>query len=120
MPSRAKTLCTKCRTALIRVGSGGLCARCKAKSYQQYNRFQRDQESQAFYNSNKWRKLRDKKIKLDPLCEQCRDNDLVVTADMVHHIIERKEGGSDTIDNLQSLCFACHEKVTDRRRRDKS
>ncbi|MDA2915398.1 HNH endonuclease [Nitrospinae bacterium AH_259_B05_G02_I21] len=29
----------------------------------------------------------------------------------VHHLVKRSQGGSDHIDNLITLCWACHEQV---------
>lgn len=39
-------------------------------------------------------------------CVQCGST----TEIHVHHIIERKNGGSDELDNLQTLCRLCHSK----------
>ena len=120
LPNRAKTPCSKpgCR-ALISVGSGGLCEDCRKAKHKEYNKHQRDQNSQAFYNSGFWRRLRNRKLRMNPLCEHCQANNDVVLAQMVDHIVERKDGGADSIENLQSLCNACHEKKTDRFKRNK-
>jgi len=71
----------------------------------QYNQFQRDKGSQAFYESAAWRRLRRIKLQANPLCEVCL-KEKATTAD---HIIPMKQGGAALdIANLQGLCAACH------------
>ena len=58
--------------------------------------------SDPYYRSPHWRRLRAARLKLDrntcvvPGCGQ--------RANTVDHIRRRREGGSDTLDNLRSLC----------------
>ena len=114
MPSRSRTPCSKpgCR-ALIPVGSGGLCEDCRKAKHRDYNKRQRDQDAQGFYNSGRWRKVRLMKLKQDPLCEICRPE--IVLGTTVHHIKEIKDGGDPyDIDNLQTVCASCHNKVHDK------
>jgi len=57
-----------------------------------------------------WRRTRDLKLKRDPLCEDCLENEFVEPAVEVHHVIkiaERPDLRLD-IDNLRSLCKTCH------------
>lgn len=109
MPSRPKTVCRHCRK-IIEAGSGGLCEGCKADTHTHYNKYNRDKDSQKFYNSGRWRRLRNYKIKKDPLCELCLKKDLIAQAKIADHIIPRDEGGPDTLENLQSLCVQCERK----------
>jgi 5-methylcytosine-specific restriction enzyme A len=44
-----------------------------------------------------------------PLCEHCSAKGLVVLATEVDHIVPLFKGGSDLVDNKQSLCSACHK-----------
>ena len=63
---------------------------------------------------SKWRKVRNIKIKRDPLCEICSTLTNPVPATMVHHIIPLSRGGKRLdLENLQSLCRACHFKIHD-------
>jgi 5-methylcytosine-specific restriction endonuclease McrA len=54
------------------------------------------------------------KLRQDPLCELCEEQDIVTAATQVHH---RKafHGLQDPLrldwDNLQSLCEECHRKL---------
>ena len=61
-----------------------------------------------------WRRLRDRKMKQDPACERCDAGGKFTLAEEVHHIIsiaERPELRL-ALDNLQSLCGACHRAIT--------
>ena len=58
-----------------------------------------------------WRKVRRLKFLDNPLCEWCEANGLVVAAQEIHHKIPIKEAPEKRLemDNLESLCRACHE-----------
>ena len=61
------------------------------------------------YASPKWKQLRTKHLKEEPLCRVCGNK-----ATEVDHIV-RHEGNVDLFfneDNLQSLCHDCHSKKT--------
>ena len=76
----------------------------------------------AWYSSRDWRNLRRSYISRNPLCEFCFARGITKAADVVDHIIERKDDDSLRLDsrNLQSLCHRCHNLKTleerDRRR----
>lgn len=58
-----------------------------------------------------WRRVRRSQLKKYPLCERCLKRGITKAADMVHHIVAIKDGGSKTAwSNLESLCNECHEK----------
>ena len=62
-----------------------------------------------FYQSTPWRKLRKMKLDQDPVCEICRKQGKLTPAQMVDHIVPINKGGAPLdLDNLQSLCNACH------------
>ena len=46
------------------------------------------------------------------LCQACLSRDRVTPANQVDHIVPRAKGGSDDMDNLQSLCKPCHDAKT--------
>ncbi len=64
----------------------------------------------SFYASPPWGRMRLYKLSLNPLCEQCQKNGLIVAAAEVHHIIEISEDPDLALDinNLESLCKRCH------------
>lgn len=80
--------------------------------------FKRD----AWYSSKNWTKLRRAYIARYPLCRVCGDNGFVRSADVVDHIVERKD--NDTLrltwSNLQSLCHSCHNIKTAEEKRKRS
>lgn len=69
---------------------------------------QRDQGGQRqFLHSTTWRKIREAKLRRDPLCERHKAQGQAVAAALVHHK-DRDETNVDEA-NLASLCVACHE-----------
>lgn len=69
----------------------------------------------AFYQSSRWRRLRQIKLNADPICEECRSRGLVTEATVVDHIVPINEGGAALdLRNLQSLCDACHNRKSGR------
>ena len=69
----------------------------------------RPPSSQRGYDS-RWRKVRRMKLARQPLCEECNRNGLVKQAQEVHHKMPIAQGGSNRIDNLESLCRSCHKR----------
>ena len=68
-------------------------------------------DNSSFYNSRKWRALRNYYIQLNPLCEQCKRKGEVVGGQCVDHIRPIRLGGKLTdVSNLQTLCNSCHAK----------
>lgn len=83
-----------------------------------YNK-KRDPKYKAFYNSNDWKLLKDKKMMDEEYrCERCRK-----LATEVHHIkpIQTKEGWFLRLDynNLLAVCVDCHNKEHNRFQRKK-
>lgn len=88
--------------------------RDKAKQDEYYDRFKRDQQSKQFYHSKDWKKAREQALVRDNyLCQHCLKKKRFTRATIVHHIVEVKEdwGKRFDIDNLISLCAACHNRV---------
>ncbi|MFD2829218.1 HNH endonuclease [Corticicoccus populi] len=85
----------------------------------QYNEFRNkyDKEYVSFYSSKKWRDKRLQALRRDEyLCKDCLKDDVYTVAEEVHHIIETKDDWSKRLelDNLISLCKACHNKRHER------
>lgn len=53
--------------------------------------------------------LRQSLFTRQPLCVMCEAKGLVVVATQRDHIQSLGEGGTDTEDNVQALCQACHD-----------
>lgn len=75
-----------------------------------YNRGGKD----PFYDSKPWRELRAYVLAQEPICRACKHN----AAKLVDHIIPRAKGGAElSLDNLQALCWPCHNQKTGRERK---
>ena len=64
-----------------------------------------------FYRSTAWRKLRAEQLRRQPLCECCLAQGRHTPAHIVDHIRPVNRGGAPLdLENLQSLCAACHNR----------
>jgi len=104
MPSIKRKICNK-----HGIYTGTRCPECKATRDKMYDKTSRNTESAKFYNSTRWRKVRQEVMMRDNgLCVKCGD-----TANVVDHIIEIKDGGCKLCyENLESLCHLCHNRKT--------
>ena len=75
-----------------------------------YEKFTRGYSSGKRYG-RQWKKIRDRYVKIHPLCEMCLKEGKSVLVDEVHHIKPLSEGGTHDENNLMSLCKSCHEKI---------
>ncbi len=57
------------------------------------------------YSSGSWRKLSKIFLRHNPICNRCGAPSV-----LAHHIIRKRDGGSDDWDNLEALCASCHER----------
>jgi 5-methylcytosine-specific restriction protein A len=95
----------------------------KAKRQEYVQAYGKDLKN--FYSSKAWRTLRAQKLARNPLCEMCDAKGNTTAAVMVHHKDEIATGGKKLpgLDELQSLCAACHNEehlrgiVADQKRR---
>ena len=61
----------------------------------------------AFYQSDTWKKIRAFAMKnLPDRCDICG----LPGTNTVHHVVERRAGGSDDISNLRRVHFKCHNR----------
>lgn len=82
----------------------------KKEEMDSYNRLRRDRETQRFYNSALWQKIRRDQLQREPICRMCLERGKYTPAVLVDHITPIRQGGSPTdVKNLQSLCNLCHE-----------
>ncbi|KNE19662.1 HNH endonuclease [Virgibacillus pantothenticus] len=78
-----------------------------------YDKYKRSKEDKKFLNSAAWIRCRTLALIRDHyLCQHCLRNKIIKLAEMVHHIKPRDEYPelALTLDNLISLCNACHNK----------
>jgi 5-methylcytosine-specific restriction endonuclease McrA len=105
MPHSSPRSCRVCRTTLVRTRDG-VCPLCRTAAHRRYGsaRYADPARDDRYYRTAAWRKLRAAKLGRQPLCERCLGNGAVTPAYGVNHIVARKQGGPDAIENLESLC----------------
>ena len=85
----------------------------KEETQRKYDRYERNTETRALYGSTRWRRLRQLKLDISPLCS-CGS-----VATIVHHI--RAADSTPELfwclDNLESICATCHN-VTHKARQE--
>ncbi len=81
------------------------CAEHQAEAWRRQDR-NRGTSSERGYDA-RWREARDAYIEQHPVCERCRR----AKATEVHHIVAKRDGGSDESINLLALCHLCHCQV---------
>jgi 5-methylcytosine-specific restriction protein A len=62
---------------------------------------------------NDWRRLSERYRANNPLCERCFDSGMTTAAVHVHHVkpIRERPDLRLVVDNLMSVCLACHEEL---------
>lgn len=63
----------------------------------------------AFYTSKTWRRLRVMRLQIDHY--RCTTPGCGWPAAVVDHVIARKDGGTNEIGNLRSLCRSCDNQI---------
>jgi len=89
------------------------CSKHQTEMNARYERYERDPVVRKRYG-RAWKRIRDKYIKANPLCEECRKLGRLTPAEEVHHIKPLSKGGTHATDNLMSLCTSCHSMITAR------
>ena len=129
MPRSAPTPCKSpgCPNLVAEGSAGGFCvghvreARAPRRTTARRRRMNNEElKRDAWYSSKKWTSLRRAFISRNPLCSICDANGFVRSADVVDHIVERKDNDALRLnwDNLQSLCHSCHnQKSADEKRK---
>ena len=111
MPYKPRRPCAYIGCRMFAANGEQYCAEHKKMLDRHYNRFQRNPETKKHYGSA-WKRIRNKFIKANPLCEECKDNGVLTPAQEVHHILALSKGGGNEASNLMSLCKSCHSRKT--------
>ena len=131
MPRQAPTPCKSpgCPELVPESAAGGYCvghvrqARAPRRTTARRRRMNHEElKRDAWYSSKEWTKLRRAFISRNPLCRICSDNSFIRSADVVDHIVERKDNDSLRLkwSNLQSLCHSCHNNKTAEEKRKRN
>ena len=110
MPRKAKRPCRYHGCPRLTESSSGYCEEHEKVQVRQYDRSRRVEHNQRY--GYRWRKLRARFLKQNPLCEQCRLNGQYTLATEVHHIKPLADGGTNDEQNLMPLCKSCHSRIT--------
>lgn len=114
MPKRISKSCRKQGCPNVTVERSGYCEKHKGCGWQRHQ--QGKTATQRGYGAE-WRKLRLIALERDRyLCQLCLKQGWYVSATTVDHIVAKAHGGTDHLNNLQSLCEACHKAKTARER----
>lgn len=109
--------CPKCQAIMANK------AKQHAKTRARKSQVNMQDSHKAFYGSAAWKKLRDKKLRQDPLCESCLDKGFIKEGRDIDHIVEIKDDWDRRLDitNLKTLCRSCHmAKTAEEKRQRKS
>ena len=99
----------------------------KKRTYKRYNENEKRKIRIRFYNKKDWKLLREKKLSIQPLCEQCQKKGIITVAEDVHHIKNFTIGNTEeemldmflNINNLMSLCKKCHGEIHQKTKNNK-
>lgn len=72
---------------------GRFCEEHAKQEAARYEKYDRDPATRKRYGRS-WKRLRDKHIALNPLCEMCEKSGRLTPADEVHHKVPLSAGGS--------------------------
>ena len=78
---------------------------------------------ESFYKTPAWRRCRAAYIQKHPLCEKCLEIGIITPSKYVHHkTFLTQDNCTDASiaygeDNLQALCYSCHEKEHERKKK---
>lgn len=76
-------------------------------------RYKYEHYNNRFYKSKEWKKLRLQALKRDLYtCQECKKRGKITPANTVHHIRPIRAGGARlSLDNLETVCAACHNEL---------
>jgi 5-methylcytosine-specific restriction enzyme A len=109
MPTKLLGPCKTRTCPNTRTKTNPYCEKCSAdgNSTDQY----RGTSAARGYGHN-WRKLRIMVLRREPLCADCFGIGCVSVSRHADHIVPKRQGGQDTLENLQGLCDSCHSRKT--------
>jgi 5-methylcytosine-specific restriction protein A len=107
MPESPPRICPTCKSRVK-----GRCQTCEKQRQREVN--SRRKVDKKFYDSKQWGRIRAKQLADFPFCQWLMDDGRICgkLAKHVDHKIAREKKGSDSQDNLQSLCVSHHSTKT--------
>lgn len=109
MPNKALRPCN--HPGCHELVQSGYCDKHK-KDSRQYDKCRGNANERGY--TRQWQELRRAFLLSYPLCHDCFNlvPQRVTQANEVHHIKAKRNGGTDSWDNLMQLCHTCHSKRT--------
>lgn len=111
MPNKPKRPCRYRGCPNLTDSPRGYCEQHAKLESKNYDKYIRSPESKKRYGY-RWRKLRERFLHKNPLCEICKQQGRYTIATEVHHIKPLAEGGTNDTENLMALCKPCHSAIT--------
>ena len=102
MPKAPRKPCSYSGCPELTFSPTGYCEQHRKKRHKEYTKYNRDPDESKYYKSKAWKQLRAAQLFTAPNCKICGQS-----ATVADHIRPRKSGGTDALDNLQSLCNSC-------------
>lgn len=109
MPKKPKRPCSY--PGCPKLTDGRFCEEHQKQENKRYEKYDRSPEMKKRYG-RAWKRIRDRHIAQNPLCEVCKKNGKLTPVEEVHHIVPLSQGGTHEDSNLMSLCKACHSEIT--------
>lgn len=106
MPRRAPRPCAYAGCPNLVQGPGERYCTDHLRQYRAQQDQSRGTAAERGYGT-RWAAIRDRFLRDNPKCERCQRS----PATIAHHIIPKRNGGSDDPINLQALCKLCHAQV---------
>jgi 5-methylcytosine-specific restriction protein A len=109
MPSLPATFCHRCQ---------GICTgKCKQEAARQHDRSRNSDPFRRLYSTARWRRLRVRIKREQPLCKVCGNH----ATEEIDHVVPARiwcARGNDSWDqgNLQGFCSTCHHRKSARER----
>jgi len=97
--------CSSCQPAMKEV---------KREKNRKYDQCVREDDIVKFYHSREWKRVREAVLIRDNfLCQHCLKENIIKSAEIVHHIKEVKENWLQryNVKNCESVCRNCHNRI---------
>ena len=111
MPRKPKRPCSY--PSCPNLTEGRFCDEHQRLENKNYEKYKRDPDTKKRYNKQ-WRVIRNRYLKVKPMCEECLRKNKYTVATEVHHIKPLADGGTHDSNNLMGLCKSCHSKIENR------
>lgn len=108
-PYKAARQCRNRQCPGTTVDASGYCEKCKPLYYKPW---QKNNQQYKRMGGRRLQTINKVFMREHPLCEECLRHGVHTMAVVRDHIIPLAEGGEDTTENSQALCYKCHDAKT--------